>query len=216
MQYSKPALLVLSLAFSVLAGPIQRYAISSCVGDPKCGSIPGETALYSEYLEKSPPFPANVTAPIPPTAIGPPGEDDALFQNLLSAEWAVFSFYQEAVKVFNQSVFIDLGLPNTTYQRIVEIRDNEAGHLRIFQDSISSASIKPGSCRYDFQWTNAMEFLELQNLIEVASMAFATGLAQQAKLRTTVGALVAIGETETRHEVSSAFFYPCMACSTYR
>ncbi|CAD6575641.1 MAG: hypothetical protein ASARMPREDX12_007404 [Alectoria sarmentosa] len=142
-----------------------------------------------------------MTAPVSATTTGPAGEDDILFQNLLSAEWAVYSFYQQGVEAFNQSVLTDLGLPNTTYQRITEIRDNEAGHLRIFQDSISSSSIKPGACRYEYGFTNAMEFLALQNIIEVSSMAFLTGLAQQAKEMSTMGALVAIGETETRHEV---------------
>ena len=145
-----------------------------------------------------------MTAPVPATTSGPIGEDDILFQNLLSAEWAVFNFYQQGVEDFNASVFIDLGLPNTTYQRITEIRDNEAGHLRIFQDSISATSIKPGPCKYKYGFTNAMEFLALQNIIEVSSMAFLTGLAQQAKALPTIGALLAIGQTETRHEVSSS------------
>ena len=143
-----------------------------------------------------------MTAPIPATSTDPVGEDDVLFQNLLSAEWAVYSFYQQGVEAFNQSVFIDLGLPNTTYQRITEIRDNEAGHLRIFQDSISSASIKPGACRYEYGFADAMEFLALQNIIEISSMVFLTGLVQQAKALSTMGALVAIGETESRHEVT--------------
>ena len=109
--------------------------------------------------------------------------------------------------MFNKSVFIDLGLSNTAYQRIVEIRDNEVGHLCIFQDSISYASVKPGCCRYDFHWINALEFLALKDLIEVFSMAFATGLAQKAKLSKTIGALVAIGETEDRHEFDSTFYF---------
>lgn len=105
------------------------------------------------------------------------------------------------MEAFNESVFTDLGFPNKTHQRVVESRDNEAGHLCIFQGSISSTSLKPAICSYHFSWTNALEFLAPHNLIEVSSMAFATGLAQQAKLSETVGTLVAIGETEARHEV---------------
>ena len=201
MQYSSTLVALLSLMSSVLAHPIRQSTSSDCASDPTCGPIPGESSLYSDYNKKSSPFPANMTAPIPATSTGPVGEDDLLFQNLLSAEWAVYSFYQQGVEAFNQSVFVDLGLPNTTYQRITEIRDNEAGHLRIFQDSISSASVKPGACRYEYGFADAMEFLALQNIIEVSSMAFLTGLAQQAKALSTLGALVAIGETETRHEV---------------
>ncbi|APA14445.1 hypothetical protein sscle_13g092150 [Sclerotinia sclerotiorum 1980 UF-70] len=169
------------------------------VSNPFNGPIPSETDYYSSYRGKSAPFPANYTAPILPTASGPPGPDDLLFQNLLGAEWAVFSFYQQAVEALNFTSFTSIGFPNTTYDRIQEIRDNEAGHLRIFQDSISNTSIKPGPCSYDFGWSTAAEFLEMQILIEVSSMAFAAGLVQQAKMNETKGALMGIGETETRH-----------------
>lgn len=197
-------LVLLSLLTTLTASPVVRRdaASTSCLSNSKCGPIPGESAYYSD-TDESPPFPANMTAPIPATASGPVGEDDILFQNLLSAEWAVFTFYQQGVEAFNASVFTDLGLPNTTYSRIAEIRDNEAGHLRIFQDSISATSIKPGACEYDYGFTNAMDFLALQNIIEVSSMAFLTGLVQQAKGLSTMGALSAIGQTETRHEVNS-------------
>ena len=202
MNSSKNFLALLSLAAVLAASPVRRDASTDCLSDPECGPIPGESTYYSEYTEKAPPFPANMTAPVPATASGPAGEDDNLFQNLLSAEWAVFNFYQQGVEAFNESVFANLGLPNTTYQRITEIRDNEAGHLRIFQDSISATSIKPGACKYDYGFTNAMDFLALQNIIEVSSMAFLTGLAQQAKALSTMGAISAIGQTEARHEVS--------------
>lgn len=205
MRFSNTLLVLLNFLTTLLASPIRRDTSTSCLNDPNCGPIPGESLLYSDYAPKSSPFPANITAPVPATSNRPVGEDDVLFQNLLSAEWAVYSFYQQGVEAFDQSVFTDLGLPNTTYQRITEIRDNEAGHLRIFQDSISSASVKPGACMYEYGFTNAMEFLALQNIIEAVSMAFLTGLVQQAKLLSTMGALVAIAETETRHEVNSTF-----------
>ncbi len=198
---SNNLLVLLSLVAVLAASPVRRDASTSCLSDPKCGPIPGESPIYSNYTDKNPPFPANIAVPVPATTAGPAGEDDILFQNLLSAEWAVFNFYQQGVEAFNESVFVNLGLPNTTYQRIVEIRDNEAGHLRIFQDSISATSIKPGPCQYEYGFTNAMDFLALQNIIEVSSMAFLTGLAQQAKALSTIGALAAIGQTETRHEV---------------
>ncbi|KAF7884164.1 uncharacterized protein EAF01_011587 [Botrytis porri] len=169
------------------------------ISDPSDGPIPSETNYYSSYRGKSAPFPANSSSPILPTGSGPPGPDDLLFQNLLGAEWAVFSFYQQAVEALNTTSFTTIGFPNNTYDRIQEIRDNEAGHLRIFQDSISNTSIKPGACDYDFGWSTATEFLEMQVLIEVSSMVFAAGLVQQANLNVTKGALMGIGETETRH-----------------
>lgn len=171
------------------------------IANSSYGPVPDESPVYNNYTGKAPPFPGNESAFVPASEMGPPGPDDVLFQNLLSAEWAIYSFYQQAVERLNQSVFTELGLPNTTYQRIAEIRDNEAGHLRIFQDSISPTSSKPGVCQYDFGWTSAREWLGLQSLIEIASMAFLTGLAQTAKMKSTIGALVAIGQVETRHEV---------------
>ena len=210
MYHSNTLSILLNLVATIAASPVRRDASSSCLGDLNCGPIPGQSSYYTDYTNRSPPFPANISGPVPASTTGPIGEDDILFQNLLSAEWAVFNFYQQGVEAFNDSVFIDLGFSNTTYQRLTEIRDNEAGHLRIFQDSISAASIKPGACKYEYGFNNAMDFLALQNIIEVSSMAFLTGLAQQAKALSTVGALAAIGQTETRHEVSLAFRHDSM------
>lgn len=214
MQFMKTTTILLNFVTALAASPVPRDASTGCLSDPGCGPIPGESLLYSDYAQKSPPFPANITAPVPATATEAVGEDDILFQNLLSAEWAVFNFYQQGVEAFNKSVFTGLGMSNTTYQRIIEIRDNEAGHLRVFQDSISAASIKPGACKYEYGFNNAMEFLALQNIIEVSSMAFLTGLAQQAKASSTVGALVAIGQTETRHEVDLSQVFPLILSLT--
>jgi hypothetical protein len=161
--------------------------------------FPGLSNYYSDFRGQAVPYPGNETAPILPTTDGPAGPDDQLYQNLLAAEWAIFSFYQEGVELFNTSSFTSLGLPNTTYDRIQEIRDNEAGHLAIFQSQISSNSIKPGSCKYDFGVTNAESFIITLTLLEIASMAFLTGLVQQAQLGSTKGALTAIAETESRH-----------------
>jgi hypothetical protein len=104
------------------------------------------------------------------------------------------------VDAFSEHDFTALGLPNTTYERIAQIRDNEAGHVRIFQDNISNKSVKPSPCRYDYQFNNNPTiYLTLQLVIEVSSMAFLIGLVQEANLNATKGALVAIAETETRH-----------------
>ncbi|KUJ17268.1 uncharacterized protein LY89DRAFT_684363 [Mollisia scopiformis] len=189
------------LAQQAATAPASPPTGSQVLANTSYGPIPDESSYYSTYPEKAPPFPANITAPVLNTTYGPPGPDDLMWQNLLSAEWIIYSFYQTAVEMFNTSSFTSLSLPNTTYMRIVSIRDNEAGHLRIFQDQISSNSIKPGACQYEFPFTTTSDFLALQNLIEIASMAFLTGLVQQGKLNTTKGALTAIGETETRHLV---------------
>ncbi|KAL1592259.1 hypothetical protein SLS60_011336 [Paraconiothyrium brasiliense] len=92
-----------------------------------------------------------------------------------------------------------MGLPNNTYERITEIRDNEAGHLRIFQDSISPSSVEPGPCKYENNLTTPEFFLAVQQLIEITSEAFLTGLVLQAKLDETKSAMVAIGGIEARH-----------------
>ena len=173
----------------------------SCIRNPNCGPIPGESPLYSDYSGVAPPFPVNQLALIPAIGNGPVDPDDLLFQNLLSAEWVIYSFYQAGVEAFTADSFTKLGFPNHTYDRIQEIRDNEAGHIRIFQDNISNNTLKPGSCKYEYGFgTDPVVFLELSSLIELASMAFLTGLVQQAKTNLTKGALTAIVATEARHE----------------
>jgi hypothetical protein len=89
------------------------------------------------------PFLGNITGALLPPEAGPAGLDDLLFQNLLSAEWAIFDLSQQAVEVCNSSSFTGIGLPSTTYDRVKQIRDNKAGHLRISQDSISATNVTP-------------------------------------------------------------------------
>jgi hypothetical protein len=195
------AAIALSMASTAVYGtPLKARNITD-PDAPDLGPIPSESSYYDDYRGKAVPFPANFTSPILPMESGPSGPDDDIFQNLLAAEWAIFNFYQQAVEAFNASSFVPYGFPNTTYDRIQEIRDIEAGHMRVFQDSISNTSIKPGSCEYDFGWTDPGDFLAIQTLIEVSSMVFAAGLVQQAQTNVTKGALVAIGESETRHAV---------------
>ena len=85
MLSSSFCLLVLSLAKGILGAPV-RTDTPSCIVDPECGPIPGESPVYSDDIGKGRPIPADVIAAVLPTTSGPPGEDDALFQNLLSAE----------------------------------------------------------------------------------------------------------------------------------
>ncbi|KAF2156338.1 hypothetical protein K461DRAFT_310818 [Myriangium duriaei CBS 260.36] len=198
-------LFILFLASAVVDLPLPAAGMPtpSCLADPSCGPVPGESSIYSNFSSIEPPWPGNTTGAVMNTTGGLPGPDDMLFQNLLAAEWIIFSFYQQGVEKFNESVFVAAGFPNTTYDRIREIRNNEAGHLRIFQDQISSNSVKPGPCKYAYPFTDVTSFLALQTLIEVSSMAFLTGLELQAKSTLSRGALVAISSTETRHNTWS-------------
>ncbi|KAJ5995524.1 hypothetical protein N7481_002501 [Penicillium waksmanii] len=191
----------LAIAFPTLALPTASPPISLQSPDD---AIPGESPLFNTYSGKDTPIAAKYFRVIAATRSGPTGPDDLLFQNLLSAEWAIYTFYQQAAEAFSFSSFTKLGLPNSTYQRILEIRDNEAGHLRIFQDQISNNSIKPGPCKYQYDFdNNPGTWLALQVYLEVSSMAFLTGLARQANLNASKSALMAIGQVETRHNVWS-------------
>ncbi|KAI0011053.1 ferritin-like domain-containing protein [Xylariaceae sp. FL0662B] len=194
------------LALVATAKPIYEKSISSFLetqklADPKYGPIPGQDPIYSSYYGVEAPFPGNLRDAILPTKVGPPGVDDEVWQNLLSAEWIIFDFYQRAVEAFNETAFIKVGMPNNTYQRIQEIRNNEAGHLRIFQNQISPTSVKPGACKHRYPFYDPLSFLALTTVLEISSMAFLSGLVQQAKLPTSQGAMLAIAETEARHEV---------------
>lgn len=173
---------------------------SQILNDPKFGPIPGESSYYTSDNSTSPPFPGNYSQPVFPTSNGTAGPDDLLFQNLLGAEWAIFAFYQYGVETFNQSVFEEAGYPSHTYQRIIEIRDNEAGHARIFQEQISSASTKPALCKYQFGIASPVAYLAAHTVVEISSMAFLTGLILQAQLNSSKAALVSIAEIESRHE----------------
>ncbi|KAI2608688.1 ferritin-like domain-containing protein [Hypoxylon fragiforme] len=201
------ACLLSPLASVALAKPLVgrsgTFAESQRLADPSYGPIPGQDPVFSTYYGVEAPFPGNLKDPILPTKQGPPGVDDQVWQNLLSAEWIIFSFYQQAVEAFNETSFIKAGMPNSTYKRIQEIRNNEAGHLRIFQTLISPTSIKPGGCKYQFPFYDPISFLALVTVLEVSSMAFLTGLVQQTQLATSQGAMIAIAETEARHEVWS-------------
>ncbi|CAK9215191.1 unnamed protein product [Sphagnum troendelagicum] len=148
--------------------------------DPSFGPIPGEDPSYSDYLGVAPPFPGNLSSPILNTTSGTPGLDDVVFQNLLSAEWLVYNVYQQGVELFKASDFINAGFPNTTFDRIAQIRDNEAGHLRVFQDQISNASVVPGPCKYDYGLTgDPAQYLAFATFVELTSMAFVSGLTEQ-------------------------------------
>ncbi|OAP55156.1 hypothetical protein AYL99_10856 [Fonsecaea erecta] len=197
-----PLAAVLALSGVVHSIPVPEPLLSE-LADPSYGPIPGQSSLYSTYNGTAPPFPGNITGAIVNTTSGPPGADDLLFQNLLSAEWVIFSFYQQGVELFNSTAFVEAGFPNTTYERIQQIRDNEAGHLRIFQDQISTNSVKPGPCQYVFPFDDPVSYIALQTIIEVSSMAFLTGLELQATLTLSKAALVAIAATESRHNTWS-------------
>ncbi|MCJ1478836.1 hypothetical protein MMC13_007520 [Lambiella insularis] len=170
--------------------------------NPNCGPIQRISHQYNVYHGKAAPFPADELAPLPANTNATVGIDDVLFQNLMSAEWVVFSFYQADVEAFNTPSFTSLGYPATTFARIAEIRDNEAGHLRIFENSISNASLVPGACKYDYGFgTSAVQFLAMQQLIELVSMSFLSGLARDAQLETSKCALVTLATVEARHTV---------------
>ena len=173
---------------------------SQILDDPTFGPIPAGSSYYTSNNSTSRPFPGNYSQPIFPTSNGTAGPDDLLFQNLLGAEWAIFAFYQFGVETFNQSAFEKAGYPPHTYQRIIEIRDNEAGHARIFEEQISNASTKPAPCKYQFGITSPVAYLAAHTVVEISSMSFLTGLILQAQLNSSKAALVAIAETESRHE----------------
>ncbi|KAL2173722.1 uncharacterized protein P884DRAFT_211069 [Thermothelomyces heterothallicus CBS 202.75] len=171
------------------------------LADPNYGPIPGLSDHYSSFWGVERPFPGNITDPVFPTEVGPPAEDDHTWQNLLSAEWIIFEFYQQGIERFTDEDFVKVGMPNNTRRRLMEIRNNEAGHLRIFQNHISPTSIKPGPCKYNFPLQDPRSYLAFMSVVEISSMAFLTGLVQEAKSVSAQGAMAAISQTETRHEI---------------
>ena len=200
MRSSPSCLASVALLFAGILHAAPTPQSSEILANPDFGPIPAESSYYSNYNGTSPPFPGNYTQPVFPTESGPPGPDDLLFQNLAGAEWAIYNFYQFGVETFNESAFVEAGYPASTYQRIIEIRDNEAGHARIFEEAISNTSTKPAQCKYQFGITTPVAYLAAHTVVEIASMAFLTGLVLQATLDSSKAALVAVAETEARHE----------------
>ena len=210
MPSASASLLLAALVFALESHAVPAPTVSpspapsgssQILDDPNFGPIPGESSYYSNNNNStSPPFPGNYSQPVFPTSNGTVGPDDLLFQNLLGAELAIYAFYQFGVEAFNQSAFEEAGYPAHTYQRIIEIRNNEAGHARIFEEQISTASTKPAPCKYQFGITSPVAYLAAHTVVEISSMAFLTGLILQAQLDSSKAALVAIAETESRHE----------------
>lgn len=209
MRSISPSLLSAVLVFAVELHAVPAPTVSpspapsgssQVLDDPNFGPIPAESSYYTSNNSTAPPFPGNYSQPVFPTINGTAGPDDLLFQNLLGAELAIYAFYQFGVETFNQSVFEEAGYPPHTYQRIIEIRNNEAGHARIFEEQISAASTKPAACKYQFGITSPVAYLAAHTVVEISSMAFLTGLILQAQLNSSKAALVAIAETESRHE----------------
>ncbi|KAH6631323.1 ferritin-like domain-containing protein [Chaetomium tenue] len=187
-------------SFLPLRVPSNYSGEAQKLADPEYGPIPGQSDLYSSYWGTERPFPSNIRDPIFPTEDGPPGEDDFVWQNLLAAEWIIFDFYQQGIERFTDEDFKKIGMPDNTRHRLLEIRNNEAGHLRIFQNQISPTSIKPGPCEYMFPLTDPLSYLTFMTVIEISSMAFLTGLVQMAENEWNQGLIAGISQTEARHE----------------
>ncbi|KAI0124303.1 ferritin-like domain-containing protein [Xylariales sp. AK1849] len=199
--------LIASLAAISSAKPVESRWLqvrnetdSQKLADPTYGPIPGQDPLFSSYYGVAAPFPGYLRDAVLPTKEGPPAADDQVWQNLLSAEWVIYDFYQQGVEAFNATSFVKAGYPNTTYMRIQEIRNNEAGHLRLFQNQISATSVKPGACTHQFPFYDPTSYLALVTLLEISSMAFLTGLVQQVTADASKGVMTAIAQTESRHE----------------
>lgn len=100
------------------------------------------------------------------------------------------------------SEFTKLGLSNSTYAGIAAMRDNEIGRARIFQERLGDNSVKPGPCKYTFKEivkNNPKTWLAFQVYIEISSMAFLTGMICQAEFNNSKSILMAISQTESRH-----------------
>lgn len=109
------------------------YLVTCVTAAPPQQPIAGQYDAYNSQQGPDAPYPSALQGAEVPIVYREPALDDQLFQNLLAAEWAVSNFYTAAVALFDESSFTDIGLPNTTYARIQEIRNNEVGHVQIMR-----------------------------------------------------------------------------------
>ncbi|EME48270.1 hypothetical protein DOTSEDRAFT_60592 [Dothistroma septosporum NZE10] len=161
--------------------------------------IAGQYEPYNNARGPQLPTPGDLTGATPAKTGGPPTADDILYQQLMAAEWTIVYFYKRAVEIFTADDFTKLGFANTTYDRIQEIRDNEVGHVNIMAGLISDNAIKPGPCKYTYNFTTPLEFLAMQTVIEVGGTAFLPGLISEASTKSGQSTLAAITEVELRH-----------------
>ncbi|PWN91062.1 hypothetical protein FA10DRAFT_302238 [Acaromyces ingoldii] len=132
--------------------------------------------------------------------------DQGLLQNLLAAEWIVDGLYRAGMKTFKASDFVDAGFPTDTYSQLKAVYENENGHLRVFEDAIASTNIKPGRCQYLYGFEDiknrtlqVQKYMVIVSEIEIGSMAYLTGLAQQAESAETLATIMGTISAETRH-----------------
>ena len=64
---------------------------------------------------------------------------------------------------------------------------------------ISDASVKPGPCKYSFNFTTPLDFLARQVTLEAAGAAFLPGLVANTSERSNQGVLAALSAAEVRH-----------------
>jgi hypothetical protein len=89
---------ILFLKSFVLAA-ILLNSVDAAPVPPQDTPKPSESSYYSTYRGKSVAYPANITkTAILPTKKGEADHEDLLFQDLMSAEWAIYSFYQQGVE----------------------------------------------------------------------------------------------------------------------
>lgn len=179
--------------------------------------IVGQYEPYNKARGPELPTPGDLTGATPAKTGGPATDDDILYQQLMAAEWSVVNFYPRAVEIFKADDFTQLGFPNTTYDRIQEIRNNEIGHVNImagvnfdilrkatsilipYLQLISDDAVKPGPCNYTHNFTSPVEFLAMQTTIEAGGTAFLPGLISEADTKDGQSTLAALTEVEIRH-----------------
>lgn len=118
----------------------------------------------------------------------------------LTLELLDSTFFAEGLNNFTAADFEAAGFPNTTFDFITRIRDNELGHAAALQSAIGSLGGTPvQQCNYSFPVSNVTQFVEIaQRLENVGVSAYDGTLAflTSPQLQTT-GATIA--SVEARH-----------------
>ncbi|KAH7925914.1 hypothetical protein BV22DRAFT_1128591 [Leucogyrophana mollusca] len=114
----------------------------------------------------------------------------------LTLEHLENAFYAHGLEKYDESDFINIGLPKTARGRFAQIAAHEATHVSFLESALGREATRP--CTYKFPDTDAKSFAAVSYLLENVGTSAYTGAAQYLS-GSTITAAAAILAVEARH-----------------
>ncbi|KAF8322753.1 ferritin-like domain-containing protein [Cantharellus anzutake] len=90
--------------------------------------------------------------------------DSDIFQIALTLEHLENAFYTEGLKKYDAAAFRKAGFPDWVRERITQVAEHEATHVKSLEKKLGSAATQP--CTYQFPDTDAKSFVTLAGALE--------------------------------------------------